>query len=131
MNRVKTDSGILIVLAFGIMIIGSMLLAGCQTAPVLGAPVDSARLTDGTYEGSYRGGPNKAVVKVTIKDHAIADIEIVEHQAWKGHKAETPVVERIIANQSTRVDAVSGATNSSNVIMDAVQNAIEKAYRNE
>jgi uncharacterized protein with FMN-binding domain len=39
-------------------------------------------------------------------------------------------VERIIAQQSTRVDAVSGATNSSRVIMNAVQRAIEKAYQN-
>jgi uncharacterized protein with FMN-binding domain len=131
MHKVKTNSGFLTIFSITVTIIGTMLLAGCQTAPMLGAPVDSARLTDGTYEGSYRGGPNKAVVKVTIKDHAIADIEVLENQAWRGKKAEKPIVQRIIAQQSTRVDAVSGATNSSNVIMNAVQNAIEKAYRNK
>jgi len=131
MPPVKTNSAVLMMFTIALMTIGSMLMAGCQTAPVMGAPVDNARLKDGTYEGIYRGGPNKAVVEVTIKDQAIVNIQIVEHQAWKGHKAEAPIVERIIANQSTRVDAVSGATNSSNVIMNAVQNAVEKAYRNK
>jgi uncharacterized protein with FMN-binding domain len=83
---------------------------------------------DGTYEGSHRGGPNKATVSVTIKNRRISKIIILEHQAWKGRKAEKPVMERIIATQSTNVDAVSGATNSSRVIMNAVQNAIEKSY---
>ncbi len=41
-----------------------------------------------------------------------------------------PILERIIETQSTRVDVVSGATNSSRVIMNAVQKAIEKAYQN-
>ncbi len=100
----------------------------CAPIPVIGASVDPAKLRDGTYKGSYRGGPNKAVVNVTIKDNSIVHIKIIQHQAWKGKKAEVSIVERIIARQSTRVDAVSGATNSSHVIMNAVQRAIEKAY---
>jgi uncharacterized protein with FMN-binding domain len=99
----------------------------CAPTAVIGRPVDSAKLVDGTYNGSYRGGPNKAIVEVTIKDNSIVNIKIIQHQAWRGKKAEETVVERIIAHQSTRVDAVSGATNSSYVIMNAVQLAIEKA----
>ena len=112
------------------LLIGCTLLWGCAETRVIGAPIDHANLENGTYQGSSRGGPNKAVVKVTIKDNHISNVEIIEHQAWKGKKAEKIIVERIIANQSTKVDAVSGATNSSRVIMNAVQNAIEKAYRN-
>jgi uncharacterized protein with FMN-binding domain len=44
-----------------------------------------------------------------------------------GGKAEIVIVERIIAEQSTRVDAVSGATQSSRVIMHAVQGALDEA----
>ena len=91
----------------------------CAPTAVIGRPVDAAKLADGTYNGSYRGGP--------IKDNSIVNINIIQHQAWRGKKAEETVVERIIAHQSTRVDAVSGATNSSYVIMNAVQLAIEKA----
>ncbi|NNL75782.1 MAG: FMN-binding protein [Desulfobacterales bacterium] len=104
------------------------LINGCAQTPMIGKPLDRAELTDGVYAGSYRGGPNRAAVRVTIKDQAIVEIEITEHQAWRGKKAELPTIERIIASQSTNVDAVSGATNSSRVIMNAVQNAIENAY---
>jgi len=129
MYQMEKHSDGLRLFMIGALLIGAMLL-GCAQTPVIGAPVDHARLKDGTYEGSYRGGPNKASVQVTIKDNNIVNIEILQHQAWRGKKAETAIVERIIAHQSTKVDAVSGATNSSRVIMNAVQNAIEKAYPN-
>ena len=127
MYQMEKHSDGLMPFMIGALLIGAMLL-GCAQTPVIGAPVDHARLKDGTYEGSYRGGPNKASVQVTVKNNAIVAIDILEHQAWRGKKAEAAIVERIIAHQSTQVDAVSGATNSSRVIMNAVQNAIEKAY---
>lgn len=104
--------------------------SGCTAPPLIGGSVNHNRLMDGVYEGSYKGGPNKALVKVTIKDNTIVHIQIVEHWALKGKKAELPILKRIIERQSTKVDAVSGATNSSRVIMNAVQRAIEKAYEN-
>ena len=125
----KYTIGLLFLLGIGFLGNGTLLI-GCAQTPVIGEPVDHIKLVDGIYEGSYRGGPNKALVKVTIKDNKIFNIEIIEHQAWKGKKAQVPIVERIIAGQSTNVDTVSGATNSSRVIMNAVQNAIEKAYQN-
>ncbi len=104
--------------------------AGCQIAPLMGTPVVSEGLKDGIYEGEYRKGINKAVVKVTIADDRIAEIELVKHTAsWIGNKANEIIPQRILEQQSTRVDAVSGATNSSRVIMNAVQMAIEKAYK--
>ena len=119
-----------VLLTLSVLLAGA-LLAGCAETPINGAPVDHARLRDGVYEGSSRGGPNKALVQVTIQGSKISEIEILEHQAWRGGIAEKTIVARIIANQSTRVDAVSGATNSSRVIMNAVQNAVEKSYIDE
>lgn len=110
------------------LFLSCMLFLSCAMTPPPESSIDPALLRDGIYEGSYRGGPNKAVVRVSIAEGKISSIEVVEHQAWRGRKAEKPIVERIIATQSTAVDAVSGATNSSRVIMNAVQNAIEKAY---
>ncbi len=127
MCKLKTNAfGLQIFAGFAFFICGTLFFS-CASTPVIGGPVDPAKFADGTYEGSYRGGPNKAIVEVTIKDNAIVNIKIIQHQAWKGKKAEETIVERIIARQSTRVDAVSGATNSSRVIMNAVQLAIEKA----
>lgn len=111
------------------MIVGIALgIAGCKTAKVVGGPVDTKRLEDGTYKGSASFGPNKVRVSVTILDQRIVQVDILEHDAWKGHKADETIPKRIVEKQSTRVDAVTGATNSSNVIMNAAQNAIEKSY---
>jgi len=102
---------------------------GDDKTPILRGPVDQEKLIDGVYEGSYRAGPNKALVKVTVEGKKVVKIEIVKHRAWKGKKAESIIPGRIIESQSTKVDAVTGATNSSRVIMNAVQKAIEKAYQ--
>ena len=103
---------------------------GCTMSPIRGGEIEQKRLVDGVYEGSYRHGPNSATVRVTISQGKIADIEMIKHFAsWKGKKANDIIPQRIVAQQSTDVDAVSGATNSSRVIMNAVQEALEKAYR--
>jgi uncharacterized protein with FMN-binding domain len=103
---------------------------GCTMAPIRGAKIEEGKLADGIYEGSYRHGPNSAKVRVIISQGKIVDIELIKHFAsWKGDKANEIIPQRIIAEQSTAVDAVSGATNSSRVIMNAVQEALERAYR--
>ena len=113
---------------FFVMIL-NLLLASCTMAPVKGSVIEHERLVDGVYEGRYRHGLNSAVVKVTVAQGQIVDIEVVKHFAsWKGDKATEVIPQRIISEQSTEVDAVSGATNSSRVIMNAVQNAVEKGF---
>lgn len=107
----------------------SIFFLSCTTASKIGEPVNK-KLKDGVYEGSYKASPNKASVMVTIRGNHIIDIQIVEHWAWKGKTAELAITKKIIEKQSTDVDAFSGATNSSIVIMNAVQKAIEKAYQN-
>ena len=106
----------------------TILLSGCGAPPTISGPVVKEKLVDGVYESSHAQLPNIATVRVTINDHRIADIQIVSHLALKGKKAEGPIAKRIIESQSTKVDAVTGATNSSHTLMKAVQKAIDKAY---
>jgi uncharacterized protein with FMN-binding domain len=116
------------IITFVLILLGFTALGPSWGGIVLG-PVDGERLADGVYEGRDKAGPNKAVVKVRVQDGKIIEIEIVKHRAWKGKKAELIIPGRIIERQSTKVDAVTGATNSSRVIMNAVQKAVEKAYQ--
>jgi len=103
---------------------------GCTMAPIRGAEIEQKRLADGVCDSSYRHGSNSATVRVTISEGKVVDIELIKHFAsWKGDKANEIISERIVAEQSTDVDAVSGATHSSRVIMNAVQEALEKACR--
>jgi uncharacterized protein with FMN-binding domain len=102
----------------------------CKTTDKIGQEIRFENLTDGIFEGGFKGGLNSAKVKVTIKDAKIFEIVILEHNASPiGKKANVEIVESIIVQQSTNVDAVSGATNSSHVIINAVQDAISKSYK--
>lgn len=118
----------MIIIWLTVFLLTIILFKNCGNAAVIGKPVESGWLVDGIYQGSYKYGPNKAEVEVTIQNQKITKVEILKHDAWKGKKAEPVIPNRIIEKQSTKVEAVSGATNSSNVIMNAVQKAIEKSY---
>ena len=86
--------------------------------------------TDGTYEGSgtgFRGGTT--TVSVTVSNGNITDVQVVSNgdDAPYFNKAKSSVISQIIDTQSSSVDAVSGATFSSNGIMSAVADALSNA----
>ncbi len=113
---------------FMVIGISSVLLwCGCSSEPVTGGRIDTEHLVDGVFTGEFSNGPVHVVVKVHIEDRGIAHVELVEHRNWRGEKAEKDVIRRIVMQQSTSVDAVSGATMSSVAIMNAVQAAVEKS----
>ena len=113
------------------MLAGLLIITACTPTPKLGRELDMDQLVDGVYDGHFKGGPNSVDVRVSIKEQKISSIEIIKHDAWKGHKADSVIPQRIIENQSTDVDAVTGATNSSHVIMNDVQDAINKANKKD
>ena len=99
------------------------------TAGKLAAVKDPGNYKDGVYTGSARGFGGIITVKVTIKNGKIASIGIVSAAGETGSflgRAKA-VIGRILKGQSTNVDAVSGATYSSNGIIKAVRNALAKA----
>ena len=85
--------------------------------------IDIADASDGIYIGEYDVNFIYAKVEVTVEDGEIVSINILEHRHERGKAAEK-VIEKIIEEQKTDVDAVSGATNSSTVIKKAVENAL-------
>ena len=87
--------------------------------------LDLTRVEDGIYTGSEDAGIIKATVEVTIKDHVITEVKILSHDSGQGKPAEV-IVEDIVANNNLEVDAISGATYSSQVIKVAVYNALTK-----
>jgi uncharacterized protein with FMN-binding domain len=104
-------------------------LAGCSSPKIATGPVEAAELREGRYEGSAKWFPVKATVEVTVTKRRITNVRVLKHRtSWKGKKPQLLIPKRIVAAQSTEVDAVSGATVSSVVLMSAAQEAIEKAY---
>ncbi len=88
--------------------------------------IDLSNVPDGTYEGAYDADLIQVKVAVEVKDHNITNIELLQHENGKGGPAEA-VIPEVIETQSLQVDTVSGATNSSKVILKSIENAIEGA----
>jgi polyferredoxin len=91
---------------------------------------NSQKYRDGTYQGSgtgFHGGTT--VVSVTIKNDRITEVTPVSNQDTDQffNSAYESVAQEILSSQSPEVDAVSGATFSSNGIMRAVADALTKA----
>lgn len=88
----------------------------------------AGKYKDGEYEGSARGFRSDIKVKVTVENGAVSAVEIVsadDDQAF--FDRAKGVIDSIISAQSTEVDAVSGATFSSNGIINAVVEALKTA----
>ena len=77
----------------------------------------------GVYNGHSETDLVKVDVRVTVADGRIEDIEILKHECGKGHPADV-IVSDMIKDNTVDVDAVSGATMSSEVIKDAVRDAL-------
>ena len=94
-----------------------------------GSNVDLAKCADGSYVGTGTGYAGLIKVKVSIKDHAITSLKIIENEADDAPymaKAKK-VLDYILKSQTTSVDTVSGATYSSNGIISAVNDALNQA----
>ncbi|SMC21787.1 Uncharacterized protein, contains FMN-binding domain [Clostridium acidisoli DSM 12555] len=87
--------------------------------------VNLAKVSDGTYKGSFDALMIEADTSVTVKNHKIVDIKLLHHKNERGKPAEV-IPMRVVKAQSLKVDTVSGATNSSKVILMSIQKALEK-----
>lgn len=87
----------------------------------------SAELTDGVYSGEAKGYKGPVQVEVTVKAKKISGVAITEHREDRPRRALQIVPQRIVAANSTGVDAVSGATITSKAIMRAVDDALDTA----
>ena len=85
-----------------------------------------AQIQDGTFSGFFDAILVSADVDVTVENHRIVEIVINDHYFGRDNAVEAEVVVLdVVETQSLEVDTVSGATNSSLVILNAVQLALE------
>ena len=92
--------------------------------------VDLQTVDPGTYTGRHSAGLVEVVLQVTVQNHEITAIQIREHDNWRGKKAEC-ITDEVIWTQSVLVDAVSGATISSMVILKSIENALREGMQEE
>ena len=89
----------------------------------------SGAYQDGEYLGKASAYNGNVEVKVTISGGKITAIDIVKTKDDEDYffDAQKKVIPEILEKQSTDVDAVAGATTSSEGIAHAVQKALEQA----
>lgn len=83
----------------------------------------------GTYTSTQKGNNGDVTVEVTVSDSKIEDIKILEHKETPnlGDTAMDSLIEKIKENQTIAVDAVTGATNSSTALIEAVKDCATQA----
>ena len=100
---------------------------GSTTTPTTEVPEGGYK--DGTYQGSGTGFGGTITVQVTVSGGKITAVDILSASGETGSyfASAQGVVSKVLSSQSPNVDAVSGATYSSNGIIHAVQNALSQA----
>lgn len=98
-------------------------------AEAAGESLETGAVADGTYTGKAAGYKSEIAVDVTIKDGAIADVKVasIDDTGMIGNAAVELLAEAVTETGSLGVDAVAGATVTSNGFFAAVTNAIEAA----
>lgn len=87
------------------------------------ADINMGEIADGEYTGHSEMGPVSVDVKVTVENHWMKKVDLVRHDCGLGHPAD--VIVTTMEEQNTwDVDAISGATVSSEIIKNAVNKAL-------
>lgn len=98
-----------------------------ESAEATDSATASKEYKDGTYTGTAAGFGGDLTVAVTVKDKKISKVEVKDNSEDEEYlKKASALLDTIVENQGTDgLDVVSGATFSSNGILDAFNNAME------
>ncbi len=90
---------------------------------------EESGMKDGVYEGSAFGFGDLITVSVTLKDGKMTDISILnaDGEDKPYYTQSLTVLDKMLSTQSTEVDTVSGATLTSEGMINAVADALGKA----
>ncbi|MDO5027463.1 MAG: flavocytochrome c [Tissierellia bacterium] len=89
---------------------------------------NQGNFVDGVYTGIGQGNNGEIKVEVEVKDKNIVRVTVLEHKETETifKTVEEDLIKEIIEKQTIDIDAISGATNSSNGIKEALSDAFKK-----
>lgn len=124
-NRTKKILSLLLCL---VMILS---IAACSkpAEPTTAAPTEAAIYQAGTYTSTVKGYNGDMTVEVVFDNMSIISVSILEHVESAGISdlALERIPQEVIDGQTLSVDAVSGATISSNAILVAIEDCVLQA----
>lgn len=116
------------------LLILTVLISGCSSdVSTSGSPETqgSSELTykAGLYTATKDGKNGSITINVTFSDTAITAIDIVESNETEalGGEALNDLAKNIIDKQSLSVDTITGATISTEALLDAVEDCVKQA----
>lgn len=114
------------------MILSSMLVAALSLGLVgcgNNATTKNLTFTAGKYTAAKDGKNGPITVEVEFNENSIVSVTVGEHTETEG--LADPAIERIpeaiVSGQTLNVDSVSGATLTSNAILEAVEECVVQA----
>lgn len=86
---------------------------------------------DGTYSGTAQGYGGPVTTKITVKNGRISGIEITSSDGEDAayYNMCLGILDKIVSEQSADVDTVSGATYTSNGIINGSKKALQQAAK--
>ena len=85
---------------------------------------------DGRWVGQSSNPAYPATVALTIQAGRIQQVEVLDHRAsYRGDKALTELPAKVVAEQNTNIDVISGATRTSLILRSAVFHACQEAHK--
>lgn len=96
---------------------------------LLGTTAWAQSYTVGVYTAQANGNNGPVTVEVEVSDAEILSVKVTEHAETAG-LSDTPIERipaKIVEGQTLAVDTVSGATNTSNAILKAAEDALAQA----
>lgn len=88
--------------------------------------VNASDMKDGVYSGKYDGGRWTNEVRVTVENNRIAGIDVVKSVLFEKPETTKELFDRVIKEQDTDVDTVTGATVTCRAYLKSVENALSK-----
>ncbi|WP_018751797.1 FAD-dependent oxidoreductase [Paenibacillus sanguinis] len=133
MKRVRKQTWIVMM---GVLLVFSLGLAACGNS---GESSNSNKAASeasaagiykaGTYTAVAKGNNGDVTVEVVFDANQIVSVTVKDHKETPGisDPAMKKIPEGIVTGQTLAVDVVSGATNSSNAILTAVEDCVKQA----
>lgn len=120
MKKIRKIIAVLLILAM------TLSFAGCSSNTSADEP---AGIKNGTYTAKSKGMGGDVEVEVTVTEGKIDSVKVLSHNETPG--ISDPAIEKIpsavIKAQGLKIDAVSGATVTSNAILAAVADCLTQA----
>ncbi|NLI97963.1 FMN-binding protein [bacterium] len=120
-----------------IVMIAALLNASCgfrkevqKTREMRIEDIDLSKIKDGVYQGSYSYVDAEFLVEVSVKDHRIEKIDIIEAFTGTPYAVKArAVVDTVVAHQSLNVDVITGATTTSKAYLKCIENALKEGMK--